>query len=150
MPYYDYNDNTDNSCNTEELKKMKQELKMSDRGYNTIWRMIEKNGKLKKSKVEAYTSGCFGSQIRDAETGDYYNHIVGTSDEDLYFSVILATGECSSKNGSSTLFYLSPQHYMKHLNCVLDEKFVTKWQEKRNLRLNETPIQKKKNYIYVK
>ena len=150
MPYYDYNDNTDNSCNTEELKKLKDELKKSDRGYNAIWRMLLKNDKLKRTKIEVYTSGCFGSQIRDAESGEFYSHIVGSTDEDLYFSIILATGECSSKNGSSTLFYLSPQHYMKHFNCTLDEKFIAKWQEKRRLRLNESPIPKKNNFIYVK
>jgi hypothetical protein len=151
MPYYDYNDNTDNSCNTEELQKMKEEMKKSDRGYNAMWRMMPKNnGRMKRTKVEAYTSGCFGSRIRDAETGEFYNHIVGTSDEDLYFSVILATGECNSKNGSSTLFYLSPQHYMKHFNCSLDDKFIAKWQEKRKLKLSEVPTTKQNNLIYVK
>jgi hypothetical protein len=150
MPYYDYNDNTDNSCNTEELQKIKEELKKSDRGYNTIWRMVEKNDKMKRTKIEAYTSGCFGSNIRDAETGQFYNHIVGSADEDLYFSVILATGECNSKNGSSTLFYSSPQQYMSHFKCDLDKSFIKKWQEKRNLRLNVTPDLKKSSFIYVK
>jgi len=150
MPYYDYNDNTDNSCNTEELQKMKEELKKSDRGYNTIWQMVLKNGKMRRTKIEAYTSGCFGSRIRDAETGEFYNHIVGSADEDLYFSVILATGECNSKNGSSTLFYSSPQQYMKHLNCELDKSFVTKWQQKRNVRLSTVPDFKKSAVVYVK
>lgn len=150
MPYYDYNDNTDNSCNTEELKQLKEELKKSDRGYNAVWRMIPKNGKMKRTKIEAYTSGCFGSNIRDAETGEFYNHIVGTADEDLYFSVILATGECNSKNGSSTLFYLSPHHYMKHFSCVLDDIYIAKWQEKRNLRQSFVPVSKKQSFIHIK
>lgn len=136
MSYYgdnfnpvDYENNS--FSNTDEMKKAIKDIKQSDRGYNKIWRTVEKNGKFKKTGIEVYTSSCCGNHIRDAETGEFYDHIVGSADEDLYYKVILATGECNSKNGSSTLFYLSPTHFMKHLHKNLDDAFISLWNEKR-------------------
>ena len=123
-------DSEETFYNKNELNK-----KSIDRGYNKIWRNVYKNGKLKKTGIELYTTGCCGSNIRDAETGEYYQHIVGTADEDLYFKVILATGECNSKNGSSTLFYLSPKHYSDHFgvnsNRFTDD-FIAEWNKRRD------------------
>jgi len=130
-------DNMEFSVISDELKRMTNSIKKSDNGYNVIWRMIEKNEVLKKTKIQMYTSNSYGCHIRDAETGDYYPHIVGSADEDLYFTVILATGECKSTNGSSTLFYLSPQHFMKHMNKVLDPIVIEQWQVRRDARLKE-------------
>jgi hypothetical protein len=137
-------DNMDYSVSSNDLKKATENLKKSDRGYNAIWRMVPKNGKIKRTKIEIYTSSGNGSHIRDAETGHYYEHIVGTADEDLYFTVILATGECKSDNDSSTLFYLSPQHYMKHLNCELNPEIIARWEDKRDSRLNTRTVDKPK------
>ena len=94
---------------------------MSDKGLNIIYRKFisPKTGKLKNKRIHIYTSGSTGSRIRDAETGEYFPNKVGSKDEDLFFKVILATGECKSANGSSTLFYNSPQHYMNHQNCTV-------------------------------
>ena len=124
--------------NRDELEKIKQ----MDRGYNKIWRMMPINGELKRRKVEVYTTSGIGSNIRDAETGYYYPHMVGSFDEELFFSVILATGECNSVNGSSTLFYLSPEKYMKHLNQTLDNSIIVKWNEKKNNRIQFNKLKK--------
>jgi hypothetical protein len=130
-------DSEETFYNKNELNKTVVDIKSIDRGYNKIWRNVYKNGKLKKTGIELYTTGCCGSNIRDAETGEYYQHIVGTADEDLYFKVILATGECNSKNGSSTLFYLSPKHYTDHFgvnsNRFTDE-FIAEWNKRRDSR----------------
>jgi|MesohylFT_1024984.scaffolds.fasta_scaffold145632_1 hypothetical protein len=131
-------DSEEGFYNTNEVNKMGLDIKSIDRGYNKIWRSIYKNGKSRKTGIDLYTTGCCGSQIRDAESGEYYQHIVGTADEDLYFKVILATGECKSRNGSSTLFYLSPKHYITHFglneNRFKDE-FITEWDKRRDVRL---------------
>jgi hypothetical protein len=131
-------DSEERFYNTIEVNKMGLDIKSIDRGYNKIWRSIYKNGKSRKTGIDLYTTGCCGSQIRDAESGEYYQHIVGTADEDLYFKVILATGECKSRNGSSTLFYLSPKHYITHFglneNRFKDE-FITEWDKRRDVRL---------------
>jgi hypothetical protein len=117
-------------------KKMLVELKKQDRGFAQISGYKQRsNGSFKQSKIDIYTSGFSGNYIRNAETGDYFKHIVGSLDEDLYFKVIIATGECKSKNNSNILFYTSPEHYMRHLNINLSQDVIFKWEKKRNSRL---------------
>lgn len=112
-------------------EKTLQDSKSIDRGYTFVYRkMVNKKGKLKNKKIDIYTTSGIGNLIRDAETGQYYNNRVGTSDEDLFFKVMLSTGECKSANGSNTLFYLSPQHYSNHLNVKLDDSIISAWKEK--------------------
>lgn len=112
---------------------------VKDKGLSLIDRKFisQKTGKPRMRSLAVYTSGSTGSYIRDPETGDYYSYKVGSKDEDLFFKVILATGECKSRNGFSTLFYASPQHYMSHLNVVVQPELVGKWEEKRINRLRE-------------
>ncbi len=142
MEYSDYfsplNDNQlYTSYKTEHLNVL-EESKSLDKGYSKISRSSNRiDVKNKKNKIEIYSSGDIGSNIRDAETGVYYADKVGSVDEYLFFKVVIATGECNSKNGSSTLFYLSPNHYMSHMNCDVDSKTISQWEEKKNARLKE-------------
>lgn len=125
---------------TVDTNKAVVDIKSIDRGYNKIWRNVLKNGKLRKIGIELYTTGCCGSNIRDAETGEYYEHIVGSADEDLYFKVILATGECKSKNGSSTLYYLSPKHHETHFkvsNSRFSDESIAEWNKRKTERLSK-------------
>ena len=120
-----------------------EELKKLDRGYNKIYRDVIRADKPKKRvAIDIYTSS-FGSKIRDAETGVYYPYMVGSSDEDLFFSVSVSTGECKSLNGSNVLFYLSPEHYAKHHKITLSDETakvwdetVQRWNDKRNKHLS--------------
>jgi hypothetical protein len=121
--------------NNEELEKRIDVFKKTDRGYNKTWRLVPRNDILKKTKIEFYTSGNIGSNIRDAESGHYNSTIIGSLDEDLYFKVCLATGECKSKNNSNVLFYTSPQQYMSHFNVDVNDDIINKWTNKRNARL---------------
>lgn len=133
-------------------------LKKADRGFNKIYRKVhrESDDRNVLKKIELYTTGGTGSNIRDAETGEYYNEKVGTKYEDLYFKVSLATGECTSLNGSNTLFYLSPNHYERHLYVELDNETKLNWEEKKQqllytLNQNKTKSVNKNtnNYGYV-
>jgi len=121
--------NDDSSKNKELIN-----FKKADRGYNKIYRILvrESDGKIIRNKIEFYTTGGTGSNIRDAETGEYYSEFVGSKYEDLYFKVSLSTGECKSLNGSHTLFYLSPQHYERHLYVNMDEDIINNWEDKKN------------------
>ena len=127
-----------------EIEKEMLSLKKIDRGYNKVYRNIPRasDGKIINTKIDVYTTGYIGSRIRDAETGEYYNYNVGSKYEDLFFKVALATGECNSKNGSSTLFYLSPHQYMSHLNVDLDDSVINSWEEKRNYFLKNNKVNK--------
>jgi hypothetical protein len=137
--------------NNEELEKRIDVFKKTDRGYNKTYRLVPKNDILKKTKVEFYVSGDIGSNIRDAETGQYYPNIIGALDEDLYFKVCLATGECKSKNSSNILFYTSPHQYMSHFNVEVSDDIINKWTSKRNARLKvlDTISSNKSSTVYV-
>lgn len=128
----------------EETMNALKQVQQMDRGHNVIWRdVVNANGKTKKKAIAVYTSGGIGSNIRDAETGSYYTKVVGSADEDLFFKVVLATGECNSSNGSNTLFYWSPQQCMKHLHIELGEEIVQRWEEKANARVKAIEMMEK-------
>jgi hypothetical protein len=143
MEYTDINQRNESYDEQREQRRLVEEAKKIDRGYNVIYRTCpNKKGELVRTPISVYTSGGTDSNIRDAETGAYYSHLVGSADEDLYFKVILATGECKSKNGSSTLFYLSPRHYMSHLNNEVSEATLQMWEEKRDDRYKAKEMKK--------
>lgn len=121
------------------------EVKKIDRGFNTVTRRVIRNdGKIKNKKINVFTSNGTGFKIRDAETGDYTNYIVGSKDEDLFYKVGLSTGELNSLNGSNTLFYASPRHYMNHLYCEINPEDIATWEEKRNNRMKELNLELEK------
>lgn len=99
-------------------------------------------------KIRVYPSGGFGYNIRDAETGAQYPNKVGTKDEDLFYKVILATGECVG-SVSNTLFFCSPQHYESHMKCSVDSEKIANWTAKRDARLKELNQYGRVNYSGV-
>lgn len=150
MEYNEFTNQIEYNDGQKEQRRLVEEAKSIDRGYNVIYRTFpNKKGKLVRAPIGIYTSGGCDSQIRDAETGAYYSHIVGSADEDLYFKVILATGECKSRNGSSTLFYLSPRHYMSHLNNEVSEETLKMWEEKRDARYKAIELNKNKHQTII-
>jgi hypothetical protein len=127
----DFDDNIFNPTGVNDFDNEIQEFKSLDKGYNKIYKdgvVLSKNGKYKKKKIEFYTSGDRGTRIRDAITGIYYNDKVGSFNENKFFKVSLATGQCTSKNGSHTLFYRTPQQYMTHFATQLSPVFIQKWE----------------------
>ena len=109
-------------------------IRRADSGYNKIYRNAPRasDGKMLIKSITCYTTPIGGSNIRDAETGDYYDKAVGSKHEDLFFKVSLATGECKSKNNSSTLFYISPNNYASHMYTDVSDKIIANWEEKRD------------------
>jgi hypothetical protein len=134
-----YNPTIPNDYDDDNAEKLFENSKKLDKGYNTIYRKFQnpKTGKWKNKKIEVYSSSGVKTRIRDAETGEYFSKYVGTEDEYLFFKVSLSTGECKSANCSNTLFYVSPQHYMNHLNCKLSPDIISKWEERRDARLRQ-------------
>jgi hypothetical protein len=105
-----------------------------NRGYHKLMRTVLINNRNKKIELGVYGSGSHESQIRNAETGEYYKYKVGTMDEDLFFKVMISTGEVPS--GPLTLFYDSLEHYERH-HCVFLDNFTKKhWEVKRQSRLD--------------
>lgn len=115
-----------------------------DIGLNTLIRKVKiDSGKIKSKRIRVFTTGDIGTQIRDAVTGEYYPNKVGTPDEDLFFKVTIATGECNSENGSNTAFYSSPHDYQKHLFATVHSELIVNWESKRNERLKKFNIEVK-------
>jgi len=132
-----YDNEYDNGMmtNTIDLEK----LKIEDRGYTYVYRLLEnentnskkKYKKNKNKKIELYSTGDFGSNIRDAVSGQYYPEKVGSTGEDLFFKVGLSTGERKSKNGSSTFFFLSPEQYERHMYATVSQEVKDTWLDKK-------------------
>lgn len=104
-------------------------------GYNRILICVQVNEKkTKQVEIGVYGSGSQGSQIRNAETGEYYRFLVGSSNEDLFFKTMICSGIVS--NGPLTLFYDTPEQYERHQNTKLDYTTKKRWQDKKQHRLD--------------
>jgi hypothetical protein len=113
--------------NAKKQRKMLEELKKMDKGYHKVYRRVEG----KKKSVEIYSTSIFPrSKIRGAIGGSYYPSFkVGTRDENLFFKIAMATGECKDNN---IFFFDTPEQYEKHMNTTLDQSIKEKWYEKFN------------------
>jgi len=104
-------------------------IRNAETGENFVYKI----SKMKKVFITNSTTDSFGSQMKEIE--EVVNYKVGSLNEALFFSIIIATGECRSKNHSSTLFYSSPKQCMDHLNIVISDATIQDWEEKRNARI---------------
>jgi hypothetical protein len=107
---------------TKKFKKLMEDVKNEDKGYCKIKRNFV--------DIELYAgSSSPGSKIRGAITGTKFDQYkVGTRDEYLFYKVGIATGEKGLRG--NTLFYFdSPEHYEKHMKCIVDTVTKGKWHE---------------------
>ena len=112
-----------------------KDIKNIDKGYNEVfYKVVDETGKTKRKKIVSYNSGDIDSRIRNAVTGHYTQHLVGSLDEDLYFSVVEARG--LSSKGRLVFYYDSPEQYEREQHVTVNDIIKQKWSKKRNLRLN--------------
>lgn len=123
-------------------KRALNKIRILNRGYHTINRNAIINNVLKNVEIGVYGSGCQESPIRNAETGEYYKYKVGSFDEDLFYKVMICTGEFPS--GPLTLFYNSPDHYERHQYTEVDNLSKKRWEEKKQDRLDFLEYKSKK------
>ena len=91
----------------------------------------------KKARVEFYSSNS-NSIIKNAMSGTFQGvngrfFRVGSRDEDLFFSVILATGEFGQN--APVLFYDNPEQYESHFFTKVSDEIKEKWMEKKDAAL---------------
>jgi hypothetical protein len=86
----------------------------------------------KEKDIVVFPSSSQGSNIKNAETGEFTRSIVGSMDEDLFYKVTIATGEFES--GPLTLFYNSPTHYERHHGEVVSDDAKFRWRLKQQQR----------------
>ena len=80
--------------------------------------------------VTPYTPG---ATIRNALTGIYQNYKVGRREEDLFYKVVMATGEGRDGKLSqdpNQLFYDYPEQYERHWGASVSEEAKSAWYEK--------------------
>lgn len=82
--------------------------------------------------IVVFPTSSQGSNIKNAETGEFTRSVVGTLDEDLFFKVTIATGEFES--GPLTLFYNSPTHYERHHGQFVSDDAKFRWRLKQQQR----------------
>ena len=96
----------------------------------TIQRQINEmiNGKdyNKTVTIRMFGSGDTGTFIRNAVTGEYTNHRVGSKESNLYYSVANCTG-LDKLNGPVHLYYNSPSEYEKHQFTAVDQEAKDSW-----------------------
>jgi len=127
----DYDDNNKSQNKNQKQRDTLKKIQSLNKGYHTFEKVVDYNGIIKNVEIGMYGSGGPGSPIRNAETGEYYKYKVGTMDEDLFFKTMISTGP-----GNLTLFYDSPSQYERHQYVTLDDVIKTRWENKRQFRLN--------------
>jgi hypothetical protein len=108
------------------------------RPYSEGFKKIDKSCHIlrrKEKDIVVYATSSQGSNIKNAETGEFSKSVVGTLDEDLFFKVSISTGE--NESGPLTLFYKSPAHYEKHHGAVVSEEAKFRWRLKNQMRENK-------------
>ncbi len=140
MEYDDrFNANINNDFDNDKLTLQDIKYKL-DKRYHVINKQILFNKDYKKNiKIELHGSGDVGTTIRDAETGKYYKgHLVGSSDEDLYFKISHSVPSINNEYRESlTLFYISPEHYERHQYVNLNESVKQRWYTKNQAHMNK-------------
>ena len=129
--YHEYEYYANEVVSGEKTKEALDDIKRNDRGYHKFKKVFNKEWKNKFYKtisVEVYVSGDTGSHIRDAITGRYSVHEVGSKEEDLYFKVSIPYTIAGPSQGS--LFYSSPEEYENHQFVDLPTTIKQKWHQK--------------------
>ena len=120
--------NTRQQRTTDQLKKLNKHYER----YTIPYNKVASDGKFhKKITIELYGSKGTGSTIKNAVTGVNYNILVGSSEEDLLFKVVEATGRYGRKE-PITLYYDSPEQFENHHFTSVDTDVKKYWYE-RNL-----------------
>jgi len=125
--FYNSNDND----YTEQNKNTLEDIKKTDKGYRKFKKVLNKefNGKFyKTANIELYISGDTGHLIRDAITGRYTEHLVGSKEEDLFFKTHVDMDIGGLNQGSA--FYSSPDEYEKHQFTTLPPRIKQNWYSK--------------------
>jgi len=121
------------------VKQTKREREaFVDSGKHVIYRKRRaQDGSMKQYRIVVYsTPSGPGRRIRHAITGNYGDYRVGyANEEDMYFSVILASGEVGQT--PAILFYDTPEQYESHFGTQLPDAAKHRWLAKFNAARRE-------------
>ena len=133
MYHHDFNESNEINNDSSTLNTFGK-FKGISKHYHRLWRIRGDDKKKFKVQIGVHSSGDTGyTFIRNAETGEITNYVVGSMNEELFFKVRVATGEFPT--GPIILFYNSPEHYEKHQHIVVSDDMKYVWHERKNRRL---------------
>lgn len=142
------------ASNIKKQRKLLDDLNKTDKGYNKIYRKVNMVRVPIKFYTTAYTPG---ARIRHAVSGIREPDLfVGKTDEDLFFKVVLATGELGRTAFSTQMFFYSPEEYERHFYCMVSQDVKKKWMDKyivekiRRDKLSEERYHLLNEYVIVK
>ena len=128
-------DSIDSGSVPSNLLKNKQPRVKGNKCY-TIHRVLNKkwsDGKFYNTvTIKLHGTGDYGSYIKNAVTGAYTNHRVGSEAENLYFCVANCTG-LDKMNGPVHLYYDTPSQYEVHQFTTVDQDIKDAWLKRVNL-----------------
>lgn len=131
-------------------KKSSRSHTAVDSGYHYVYRKVD--GKMAKVNF-CETSSTPHMYIRDAISGNRLMFRTGTSDEDLFYTVRLATGESTRRDGC-TLFYDNPEQYERHFYTSVSQQIKDAWMKKvinaRRLRSEQSEATEPKTATVVR
>jgi hypothetical protein len=124
----DFNDFDSSSMDSSYRRHFYNEHKIVDKGHHTVMLQSGKNQKFRVSFYE--TAMTPGNMIRNAVTGERYTEYrVGSSAEDLFYTVCYSVGNTGSRN-PCILFFETPGEYEYMFRVKLSEKALEDWKSK--------------------
>ena len=114
--------------------RKRNEVKTTDPWHNSVRRVIQRQPVTIGYYHTGYTPG---TRIRNAVTGTYETQFfVGRREQDLFFKVVMATGE--GANGAIVkdphqLFYDCPEEYERHFGVTVPDSIKNTWNAQANL-----------------
>lgn len=128
------NDVYDDESLTSSVQRALKKIKPSaDTGKRYVYRTVyDENERRKTKRIEFYeTPAIIGRYIRDAVTGKRCAPFrFGSKEEDLFYSVTLATGENGTRQ-APILFFDNPEQYERLFHTQIPQHAKELWLEKR-------------------
>lgn len=114
------------------------EIKDQDPGYNKVmqYALVDfktKDGSIiQKNKKRPFIYYHSVGKIRHAISGNFTNELVGSINENNYFTVKNVSGvKSTNKSNLYKLFYNSPEEYESHFNVILDVAIKKRWHDRK-------------------
>ena len=126
MSYFEDNFSHEDVCSpVHEKKKRKNTLtEMKSASKNNYCTVMSYGTKI--SYYKASTTS--GRPIVHAITGDFLPGKIGSFEENKYYKVKMS---CFGSEQNGTLYYLSPEEYERHQNCIVSDESKNIWLSKR-------------------
>ena len=100
-----------------------KEYREIDKDAHVFYRQ---NHEGKMVRIIAYKTVCMPNRlIRDAVTGNRTKYRACSSDEDLFYSVLIASGETGQE--PCILFYDNPEQYERHFKTKVSAESKSRW-----------------------